>query len=106
MEPLEIALSAAWLALAALLAWGLASPWRAVMREETPPLIFRMLERQGIAWQTLEASVSAEELGRAAQRCALCAEKTRCRHWLAGAASGDYRAFCPNAGFIEAARRR
>jgi hypothetical protein len=87
-------------AMALALGWALHRLWRAVMREDRPVLLHRMLARHGARFELVEHSSQLEQAGAAVRRCVVCREQERCLAWLDGGGNSGYEAFCPNAGLI------
>lgn len=95
---INLALTAAWLALGALLAYGVFVAWR---RVEPPPL-FRMLERYGLSAARVEEAAGREALAAALRRCALCSDRKACARALAVDWLGRGPFACgPNAEFFK-----
>jgi hypothetical protein len=102
MDALVIYLvAAAWTAILAMLAWGVASSWHRVWSDQDPLPFFGMLQRRGLVLERLERS--PEPLYAAVRRCTMCREKARCRDWLERSVGGP--PACPNEAFLEAAPR-
>lgn len=83
-----------------LVGWAMARLWRAVIREDRPVLMHRMLERQGLSLDGLERSTELEQAAAATRRCVLCRDRDECLAWLEGDGKMAYAGFCPNAAFI------
>jgi hypothetical protein len=98
---ITLALTAAWLALGALLAYHVFDAWRRV-----EPLPFcQLLERHGLSVAQAEKAAGREALATALQRCAQCSEKKDCSLTLAVYWHGRQPLACgPNAGFLEQVR--
>lgn len=95
---IDLALTAAWLALGALLAHHVFVAWR---RGERLPF-FQMLERHGLSVTQTEEAAGREALAAALRRCALCSEKKACARALALDWLGRRPPACgPNAEFFE-----
>jgi len=95
---ISLALTAAWLALGALLAYGVFDAWR---RVEAPPF-FQVLERHGLSVTQAGAAAGREALAAALQRCALCSDRKACARVLAVDWLGRQPLACgPNARFFE-----
>ena len=94
--------AAAWTAVFALLAWGLATSWRRVMSGGDTLPIFGMLERRGLVVERLQRS--PDTLYGAVRRCAMCRERGRCADWMAGRDRGP-EPDCPNADYMDGASR-
>jgi hypothetical protein len=92
-------------AMLAVIAWALWDQWRRVFADEGPLRLAPMMRRRGAAPPQALAEGEAEALARAALRCTVCRDKASCDAWLASGARDGYQRFCPNAGFIERARR-
>lgn len=60
-------------------------------------LLMAMLERLGIAERRVPTA-TMREMGWA---CTTCADKRRCREWLASGEEAGFRAFCPNAALLD-----
>jgi hypothetical protein len=86
--------------------YGIAVTWRRVMNDDSPPRLFRILEREGIAPAKLDAGTGEHQLIEAVRRCVLCGAKERCEAALRAASGERYRTFCPNADLIEQAKSR
>ena len=86
-----IILGVVWLAIAALLVWGVVDALRRLLRNDTPLPLFGMLERQGLTLAQAEQVVGINELSHAVRRCALCAVRSEC---------GRRAAFCPNGSLL------
>jgi hypothetical protein len=95
---IALALAAAWLALGALLAYGVLDAWRHV----EPPPFLTVLERHGLSVTQAERAAGREALAAALRRCALCREKKACARALAVVWLGRWPPACgPNARFLE-----
>jgi hypothetical protein len=97
---IDLALTAGWLALAALLAYHVFDAWR---RPEPLPF-FRMLERHGLSVTQAEEAAGREALAAALRRCALCSDRKACARVLAVDWLGRGPLACPNAEFFEQAK--
>ena len=64
--------------------------------------LLAMLRRRGAG---LPESPDADALG-AIRRCEACRHTALCDELLASPGNGGYRAFCPNAGYVEQRRER
>jgi hypothetical protein len=81
-------------------AWAGYRLWRAVMREQRPVLMHRVLEREGVS---LGSTTDAMDLARGAaaiRRCAACRDHETCLAWLEGDRTDAFERFCPNAELI------
>jgi hypothetical protein len=95
---IDLALTAAWLAFGALLAYGAFAAWRRV----EPLPFFRVLGRHGLSVAQAEAAAGPEALAAALRRCALCSEKKACARALAVDWLGRGPVACgPNAEFLK-----
>lgn len=87
-------------AIAMVAAWAGYHLWRAVMCEQRPVLMHRVLEREGLS---LTPGMGALELARGAaaiRRCAACRDHETCLAWLEGEHTEAFEGFCPNAELI------
>lgn len=82
------AIAAAWLAILAMLAWGVVSGWRRVMEDERPLPFFGKLDALGVSVPQAQEAVGMVALSAAVRRCALCSEKAAC--------AAGRRVACPN----------
>jgi hypothetical protein len=80
--------------------WAVHGLWRAVIREDRPVLMHRMLERQGLSMDRLESPLELVQAAAAARRCVMCRDRGTCLAWLERDGRTGYEAFCPNADFI------
>ena len=98
-----LGLAAGWMALVALLAWGVASTWKRMLANRGPLPLFAMMERRGLSRERVYEAAGAG-LYAAVRRCAMCRQSRRCGDWLAkpGGSAPD----CPNAELLERAARR
>jgi hypothetical protein len=80
--------------------WAAHGLWRAVMREDRPVLLHRMLERQGLSTDRLVYATDIEQTGAAVRRCVMCRDREECLAWLDRGGRAGYERFCPNADFI------
>ena len=80
--------------------WAVHGLWRAVMREDRPILMHRMLQRQGLSLDQLDDSLEFEQAAAAMRRCVVCRDRETCLAWLEGDGKTGYEGFCPNAGLI------
>ena len=94
---IDLAVTAAWVALGALLAYGAFDAWR---RFEPLPF-FRMLKRHGLSVPRIEEAAGPEALAAALQRCVACSDKQACARALAVDWLGRRPLACPNAEFFE-----
>jgi hypothetical protein len=95
---IALALTAAWLALGALLAYHVFVAWRRV----EPPPFFEVLQRHGLSVTQAEEAVGREALATAVRRCALCSQKKACARALAAVWRGHWPPACgANAEFLE-----
>ncbi|MBI4203503.1 MAG: hypothetical protein HY527_00630 [Betaproteobacteria bacterium] len=95
---INLALTAAWLVLGALLAYSVFDAWR---RGERLPF-FRMLERHGLSVAQAEEAAGREALAAALRRCELCSDRKACARALAVDWLGRGPLACgPNAEFFE-----
>ena len=87
-------------------AWAAYRLWRAVMRDERPVLMHRVLEREGLS---LAGTVDPMEVARGAaaiRRCVACRERETCLAWLEGEDRIAFERFCPNADLIAGLKAR
>jgi hypothetical protein len=91
MEMTTGLIGAAWLAIAAMLLWGVVSSVRRALGDDTPLPFFVMLERRGLTATQLEAAAGIGGVARALRRCAYCAGRTDC---------GGRAVDCPNEALI------
>lgn len=84
-------IGAAWLAIAAMLVWGVVDSVRRVLGERSPLPFFVMLERRGLTALQVEAAAGAGGVARALRRCAFCAGRFDC---------GQRAVDCPNEALI------
>jgi hypothetical protein len=80
--------------------WAVYGLWRAVMREDRPVLMHRMLERQGLTLDRLAYQTELKQAAAAARRCVVCRDRETCLAWLERDGTTGYEQFCPNADFI------
>jgi hypothetical protein len=98
-----VTLSAAWMTLLGMIAWGVATSWRRVLQDDGERLpFFAVLERRGLAVESLERS--SMPFYAAVRRCAMCRDRKRCSDWLAMRSSGPA-PDCPNAEYLDLAAR-
>ena len=76
---IDLSLTAAWVALGALLAYGVFDSWRRV----EPLPFFQVLQRYGLSVTQAEQAAGREAFAAAVQRCALCRDKKACARALA-----------------------
>lgn len=81
---ISILVGAAWLAIFAVLVWGIVTAWRRNLRDDRPLPLFRLLERQGLTLRQVEEEVGIEGLTWAASRCASCALRHSCESGVFG----------------------
>jgi hypothetical protein len=74
--------------------------WRAVMLEERPVLMHRVLERQGLSVADNTEPMEPARRANAIRRCVACRERESCLAWLEGDESIAFERFCPNAALI------
>lgn len=79
--------------------------WREGFGDERPLLIDRMLRRQGERVAHRAIAASGGDFAVAVRQCIQCQEAAQCRAWLWSGATEGYDSFCPNAGFIQRAKR-
>ena len=84
-------IGAAWLAIAAMLLWGVVDSVRRALADQTPLPFFVMLERRGLTALQVEAAAGAGGVARALRRCAYCAGRFDC---------GQREVDCPNEALI------
>jgi hypothetical protein len=102
-DPLLI-IGFAWLAILAMLAWGLVAEVWHLLRGRERVLFVHMLERNGL---TLHEAVQAEGydgLVRAVDRCFNCSDRRACRRSLRWGWLGARDPQCPNAALFEQVR--
>jgi hypothetical protein len=87
MDIALVLIGVAWLAIAAMLLWGLADGLRKVFRTPGPLPFFTMLQRYGLTLAQLEHAVGPHALGLAVRRCASCTGRFNC---------GSAAVRCPN----------
>ena len=80
--------------------WAVHGLWRAVIREDRPVLMHRVLERQGLSADRLVCATDIEQAAAAARRCVVCRDRELCLAWLERDGKTGYEQFCPNADFI------
>jgi hypothetical protein len=97
---MTVGIAAAFAGLLVLVGWSVRRLWRAVMREDRPVLMQRMLERQGLSLDRLRYSTGLEQAAAAARRCAVCRDRESCLAWLDADGKTEFAGFCPNADFI------
>lgn len=100
-EWVAVLIAAAWLAVFAMLVYGVVSGWQRQLREDAPLPLLRLLARDGITLARAEAALGASELARAASRCAGCASRTACETGVVGGWLGRRPAGCPNAALFD-----
>jgi hypothetical protein len=94
-----ILITAAWIAIFAVLLSGVLNGWRHALRtDESPFPFFRLLERNGLTLAAAEAAVGIRELAHAAGRCTTCASRRACE---AGGFPFTRPAGCPNERLFE-----
>ena len=76
---IDVALTAAWVALGARLGYGAFDAWRRV----EPLPFFRMLERYGLSAARVEEAAGREALAAGLRRCELCSDRKACARALA-----------------------
>ena len=81
----------AWLAIAAMLLWGVVNAVRRALWDSAPLPFFVMLERRGLNARQVEAAAGAGGIARALRRCAYCAGRFDC---------GQREVDCPNEALI------
>ena len=84
-------IGAAWLAIAAVLLWGVVSSVRRALSDDTPPPVCVKLERRGRTATQLEAAAGIGGVARALRRCVYCAGRSDC---------GGRAVDCPNEALI------
>ena len=95
---LDLTLTAAWLALGALLAYGVYDAWR----HPEPLPFFQVLKRHGLSVTQAEEAAGSEALAAALRRCELCSDRKACARALAVDWLGRQPPACgPNAEFFE-----
>ena len=95
---ISFALTGAWLALGALLAYRVYDAWRRV----EPLPFFQVLERHGLSVAQAEAAAGGEALAAALRRCAMCSDRQACARVLAVDWLGRQPPACgPNAEFFK-----
>ena len=95
---IDFALTAAWFALGALLAYGVYDAWRRV----EPLPFFQVLKRHGLSVTRAEEAASKEAFAAALRRCELCSDRKACARALAVDWLGRQPPACgPNAEFFE-----
>jgi len=79
--------------------------WDQGTGDERPILLDSLLRRQGerVAYRAIAAG--GADFAAAVKQCVGCQEAAQCRAWLASGATDGYESFCPNAGFIQRAKR-
>ncbi len=79
--------------------------WQQGSGDQRPVLIHRMLQRQGerVAYRAVAAG--GRDFARAVEQCVACQKAAECRAWLLSGAIDGYESFCPNAGFVQRAKR-
>lgn len=92
---------AVWVAVAAVMFRSMLVAWRRAMHEDWPDLLGRMMLRRGIDSAQVWEALPSWDVAAAGRRCALCAEKERCRAWLASGARSGYARFCANTGSLD-----
>jgi hypothetical protein len=75
---LFVAVTVAWLAIAAILLWSVVASLRRFLKDDGPLPLFALLERHGLTMRQAEESVGMNELAQAARRCALCSSRPNC----------------------------
>ena len=96
-----VLIGAAWVAIFAMLVWGIVTGWRRQMLSDLPLPMFRLLEREGVSLARVEAAVGVNALARAASRCATCAARTACDSGVLGGWLGRRPEGCPNASLLD-----
>lgn len=79
MDPALFLIAIAWLAIAAMLLWGVATSLCGLFLDDAPLPLFAMLEYRGLSVAQLEHAVGLEAFARAVRRCAQCPQKAQCR---------------------------
>lgn len=98
MDPVVTVTVGFALAAIALVAYGLVTAWRRMMRESGPLPLFGMLRQRGVAAFEASDELAVEALARAARRCASCGSGDQCRQRVATGAPPP--ADCPNAALF------
>ena len=95
---IDLVLTAAWVALGALLLYGAFDAWRRV----EPLPFFQVLKRYGLSVTQAEEAAGREALTAALRRCELCNDRKACARVLAVDWLGRGPVACsPNAKFFE-----
>jgi len=92
----QVTIALAWLAIAAVLLWGIVDGLRRLLKDDGPLPLFALLERQGVTLRQVEEVGGMREIARAARRCALCASRSDCN---------GHPAWCPNETLLQRAKR-
>lgn len=100
-EWVTVLIAAAWLAVFAMLVYGVVSGWQRQLRADAPLPLYRLLAREGFTPARADAALGASELARAASRCAACASRTACETGVLGGWLGRRPAGCPNAALFD-----
>src|SRR3954466_14106323 len=95
-DPLLI-IGFAWLAILAMLAWGLVAEVWHLLRGRERVLFVRMLEHNGLTLQEAVQAEGYEGLVHAVDRCFNCSEQRACRRSLRWGWLGARDPRCPNA---------
>ena len=74
--------------------------WRAVILDERPVLMHRVLERLGLGVADSSDPLELARCANAIRRCVACRERETCLAWLEGDDSTAFERFCPNASLI------
>ena len=101
----SVAISSVIVIVLMILAGFLFTLWQQGWGDERPLLIDRMLRRQGdrVAYRAVAAG--GRDFAVAVNQCVACQQAAQCRAWLSSGATEGYESFCPNAGFIQRAKR-
>ena len=95
-------IAAAWMGIAAILAWSLFQAARRVRNQDADVPFFRVLGRRGVTLTQAEEAVGIAELSHAVRRCVLCRDNEACR--ADSSHAGHAEADCPNASMLKRVR--
>jgi hypothetical protein len=102
---ISVAIASA-IVLALLISGGIVfALWQQRAGEEDPVLLDGVLRRMGDGVAHRVLATGGRDFAVAVNQCVECRQAAQCRTWLASGATDGYECFCPNAGFIQRAKR-